>query len=68
MKCVHLCGVVLVLYDCVNILYIPNMDIVVVDVVCVCVCVCVCVASSRKLVDVACVCHQVLIPALTAGR
>jgi hypothetical protein len=67
MKHVHLCGVVLVLCDCVNILCIPDMNIMVVDGVCVCVCVCVCMASSRKLVLVTCVCHQVLMPTLTAG-
>jgi hypothetical protein len=64
MKHVHLCGVVLVLYDCVNILCIPNMNIVVVEVVCVCVCVWHRQGnSSMSLAFVT----EFLIPALTAG-
>jgi len=54
-----------VLCDCVNILCIPGMNILVVDVVCVCVHVHACgiIMETRP----SRVCHRVLMPALNAG-
>ena len=43
----------------VNVLCIHDMNVVVVDVVCV--------ASSGELSHIACICHRVLLPALSAG-